>query len=198
MKHLYYLLFLVSLASCGYRYTEEESFSEKGPSISVGYIQGDYDAILNNELIYQLSSGSRFRCVQSGGDYTLRVVMISDEHERIGFRYDRDNPTGALEKNLLGVEDRRIAKVEVSLVESSSGKILLGPHLVSASADYDYTDPGSPRDLLFARKLPIIQFSLGQLDSYEGAYDGSARPLFRSLAQKIVMGLNRKLPEISS
>lgn len=190
------LLLLLSLSACGYHYScEEEGFFEKGPTVTIGYIKGDPDAVLNNALVHELSCASQFRCVQSGGRLLLQVTVLSDEHERIGFRYDRDNARGSLEKNLLGVEERRSVKAEVSLVESSSGKVVLGPYVVASAADYDYTDPGSPRDLLFAHKLPVIQFSLGQLDSYEGAYDDAARPAFQRLAQKIVTGLNRKYSE---
>ncbi|MES2199179.1 MAG: hypothetical protein V4489_03315 [Chlamydiota bacterium] len=187
------LLFLTSC--CGYHYSSQE---ESAQTISVPYILGDPDALLNNELVYQLSSSGEFSCLQSGGDFILQVVIASDTHERIGFRYDRDNPSGSLEKNILGVEDCRSIIAMVSLIERSSGKVILGPSEVRASVDYDYTDPGSPRDLLFAKSQPIMPFSLGQLDSYEGAHDDAARPLFRQLSKKIVMGLVSKLSDISS
>lgn len=189
------LIALLLFSSCGYRYSPKES-SESDLTISVPYISGDPDALLNNELIYQLSASGEFSPVQSDGDLILQVVLVSDTHERIGFRYDRDNPSGSLEKNLLGVEGCRIVIAEVSLIERGSGKVILGPSEVRASVDYDYTDPGSPRDLLFAKTQPIMPFSLGQLDSQEGAHDDAARPLFRQLSQKIVVGLVSKLPDI--
>lgn len=195
MKSPIGLLFLLLCSSCGYHYNSYEG--DKNPlSISVPYVQGDSDSLFNSELIYQLSCSQEFSYVQSGGDLILKVKFLSDVHDRIGFRYDRDNPKGTLEKNLLGVEDRRIVVAEVSLLDAVSGRVLLEPTQVTAFADYDYTDPGSPRDLLFAKEQPIIKFSLGQLDSAEGAHDDASRPLFRKLSQKIVMGLLNKLPEI--
>ena len=195
MKSSIGLLFLLLSSSCGYHYRPYEG--ERAPlSVSVPYIQGDPDSLFNGELIYQLSCSQEFSYVQSGGDLTLKVKFLSDTHDRIGFRYDRDNPKGTLEKNLLGVEDRRTIIAEVSLLDSVSGKVLLEPTKVTAFTDYDYTDPGSPRDLLFSKEKPIIKFSLGQLDSSEGAHDDASRPLFRRLSQKIVMGLLNKLPEI--
>jgi hypothetical protein len=190
------VLVLLLLSSCGYRYSSTEG--ESARTISVPYISGDPDAILNNELVYQLSASGEFSCVQSGGDLVLQVVLLSDTQERIGFRYDRDNPSGSLEKNLLGVEDCRSVVAMVSVLERGSGKPIIGPSEVRASVDYDYTDPGSPRDLLFAKSQPIMPFSLGQLDSREGAHDDAARPLFWQLSQKIVIGLLSKLPDISS
>ena len=202
MRQSLYLLTAVILSSCEYRYTSEDSVvSSNAVRVTVPYIPGDADAIFNNELVYQMSASGHFLCVPSDGDYILRTVILSDTKSRIGFRYDRDNVLGSLEKNLLGVEDRRSIKVEITFKEAGSGKIVFGPVEVSSDADYDYTDPGSPRDLLFTsssgNSLPIMQFSLGQLDSYEGAYDSVSRTLFRKLAEKITEGLIQKLLEIS-
>lgn len=187
------LFLLMALCSCGYRSSFSEEEMGETRTISIPYISGDPEALLNNELVYQLSASGRFSCVQSHGDLTLQVTLQSDSEERIGFRYDRDNPSGDLEKNLLGVENRRIVFAQISLIENGSGKVLVGPCEVEASVEYDYTDPGSPRDLLFAEKQAIMPFSLGQLDSAEGAHDDSARPLYRKLSQKIVTGLVSKL-----
>ncbi len=191
------ILWLVICSSCGYRYNSFDD-SEGAVTLSVPYITGDPDGILTGELIYQLGASGEFSCVRSGAEYALQVVLLSDTHERIGFRYDRDNTSGRIEKNLLGVEDCRRVIAEVSLVDCATGKIVIGPSEVQASVDFDYTDPGSPKDLLFKSSEPIMPFSLGQLDSQEGAYDDSARALFKQLSSKIVAGLLSRLPEISS
>jgi len=188
MRRVFYLFATVGLSSCGYHYSAQEGDSSRSYCLTVPYIPGDSDAALNNELVYQLSASGHFRCVRSGGDYILRSKIISDTKSRIGFRYDRDNSTGAIEKNLLGVEDRRAVTAEVSLLDTRTGNIVAGPFEVSSNVDYDYIDPGSPKDLLFKNR-PIIQFSVGQLDSYEGAYDDTARLIFRKLAEKITAGL---------
>jgi hypothetical protein len=198
VKQWFYLAAAILLSSCGYRYSPEDSELSNGPvSISVPYIPGDADAIFNNELVYQLGASGQFVCVSSGGDYVLQTKIISDTQSRIGFRYDRDNVEGSLEKNLLGVEDRRVVKAEIVFIEAASGKILMGPVEVSSDVDYDYTDPGSPRDLLFnspsGSSMSIMQFSLGQLDSYEGAYDSASKGVYRKLAEKITEGLIQKL-----
>lgn len=173
-------------SGCGYRYAGMDG---DPITISVPYIPGDVDGQLTNELVYQLGTSGYFVCTQTGGEYSLQVEILSDAEERIGFRYDRDNPSGKREKNLLGVEDRRTITAQVTLVQRVSDKEVVGPCEVTASVEYDYTDPGSPQDLLFAKKEPIMPFSLGQLDSQEGAHDDAARPLFRKLALQIVAGL---------
>ncbi len=202
MRQSLYLLCAIFLSSCGYRYTAEEAVISTGSiSVSVPYIPGDVDAIFNNELVYQLGASGHFLCVPTGGDYILQAKILSDTQSRIGFRYDRDNVKGSLEKNLLGVEDRRAIKAEITFIEVVSGKIVIGPVEVSSDVDYDYTDPGSPRDLLFnsssGSSMSIMQFSLGQLDSYEGANDSTSRGVFRKLAGKITEGLIQKLLESS-
>lgn len=180
---------LAILSGCGYHYAGQEQSSAGAVLIQIPYIAGDPEASLNNELVYQCTASGEFTCVQSGGDLIVQVEILKDEHDRIGFRYDRDNAKGHLEKNLLGVEDRRFIVAKVFVVDAVSGRHILEPKTVYASIDYDYTDPGSPRDLLFGQSVPMIQFSLGQLDSREGSHDAAARPLFQKLAQKIVTEL---------
>ncbi len=193
----YCIIFLLLLCSCGYRYKEGDPLEGSGAiSLMVPYISGDSEALFNNELAYSLSTSGQFHVVQSGGALLLKVEIVSDTHDRIGFRYDRDNPGAHLEKNLLGVEARRTLVVAISLLDGVSGRILFGPEKVKSYVDYDYTDPGSPRDLLFSKKEPIMPFSLGQLDSAEGAYDAAAKPIFRKISHKIVEGLLHKLPDI--
>jgi hypothetical protein len=192
MRFVIFIVGSLMLSSCGYHYAEQED-SGKVYTVTVPYISGDSDAILNNALVYQLGSSGRFRCVQSGGEYILQATFLSDNQSRIDFRYDRDNVTGSLEKNLLGVEDRRTVLIRASLVDAQSKKVIVGPFEVSSDVEYDYIDPGSPLDLLFTNASgsseSIIQFSLGQLDSSEGAFDDSSKLLFERLAEKVTEGL---------
>lgn len=186
-------------ASCGYHYALQEE-SGKCSTITVPYIEGDFDATLNNALVYQLSASGGFACVQSGGDFTLKIQILSDEKTRIGFRYDRDNVEGVREKNLLGAEDRRFIIVQVSLFKEGETQSIIDPFKISAFADYDYIDPGSPQDLLYTPSTgpsqSIIQFSLGQLDSYEGASDDASSLVFKKIAEKIVQSLLYKIAEL--
>jgi hypothetical protein len=82
----------------------------------------------------------------------------------------------------------------------AGGEEVIQPFEVSAFVDYDYTDPGSPQDLMFRpaskNAESIMQFSLGQLDSYEGASDDASSLVFRKLAEKIADQLVWKLAEL--
>ncbi|MGL5263897.1 MAG: hypothetical protein ACRDAI_04895, partial [Candidatus Rhabdochlamydia sp.] len=68
-----------------------------------------------------------------------------------------------------------------------------GPFQVKANADFDCINFDSLADV--AVVLPgqkpqrMIDFSLGQLDSVEGAHDDSAQVVYKILARKIVEGL---------
>ncbi|MBS0605334.1 MAG: hypothetical protein KF898_02520 [Parachlamydiales bacterium] len=184
--------FLLLIAGCGYRFQEEKP-SEGPVTISVPYIRGDIEGQLNTELVRVLSNDPHFEYRQNGGMVVLEVAVVNDGDERIGYRYDRNPSTGKRRQNIVGTENRRNLTVEVKLIDSYTEETIIGPVHVKARADYDYVDPNSVRDLTFTNSAgktqTVINFSLGQLDSTEGAHDDAAVPIYRQLAQKIVDGI---------
>ncbi len=187
---LLFLLFL--LTSCGYHY--QTSDAQSGAiSISVPYISGDEEGQLNDAIVRKIAEDPRFEYRRSDGAMTLVIAVISDGNDRIGYRYDRVPTTGKRRKNIVATENRRTLKAEVKLIETYSQEVILGPAVISAYADYDYVDSNSIVDLTFSppdgRPQTVLDFSLGQLDSIEGARDGTGTPVYRSLAQKIIDGL---------
>ena len=68
--------------------------------------------------------------------------------------------------------------MEVSLVESSTGNVIVGPTKLSAAIDYDY-DFDDIRD-------DSIEFSMGQLNFVENARMAAKPSLNRVIAQRIV------------
>lgn len=186
------VLCLFLLSGCGYHFegTEKQASTV---TISVPYIKGDPEGELNKELIHALSSSGQFDCVHSGGMFILEAAIIADSDSRIGYRFDRNPTTGKLRDNIIGTENRRALSIEVKLINAYTQEIVAGPQLITAHADYDYVDSNSVRDLTFVgphgSAQTVIQFSLGQLDSVEGAHDDSAKPIYQILAQKIVDGL---------
>jgi hypothetical protein len=182
---------LLLFSSCGYHMDGSEDF-EGRRTVTVPYVVGDSAGQLTNELIRQLSVSGVFECVQNSGQYILKVIVFSDGSDRIGFRYDRKND-GKLKKNLMPVEGRRTISAEVTLVNSATEEIEIGPVIVTADADYDYIDSNDLYEVAMVNSKGKVQstisFSLGQLDSIEGAQDDVAVPLYRHLAQKIVDGI---------
>jgi len=182
-------------SSCGYHFTPS-TYEGESVSISIPYIQGDPEALFNNELANVFSSSGRFTCVQSGGDLMLQVVILSDANNRVGYRYDRDTVTGARKPNILSIENRRNLTTQVTLYDAHSGEVLFGPVPIKASVDYDYVDYGSPDDLSTTTPygtFPTIRYSYGQLNTVEGAHDDASPNLYRRISQKIVQSVINKL-----
>jgi hypothetical protein len=100
-----------------------------------------------------------------------------------------------VQHNILSTENRRNTAAEVSLYRALEEEPILGPVVVTASADYDFIDVSTLRELAFmgpSGKLEkVIDFSEGQLDSVEGAQDNVMDPLFQDLAKKIAAVLQK-------
>lgn len=186
----------LSLCACGYHY-EQATAEGSTVSISVPYIKGDPEGKLNAELIKALSSTGQFECVQSGGEWVLEASIVADSDDRIGYRFDRDPTTGHLRDNIVGTENRQTLTAVVSVVDANTREMIVGPEVVKASADYDYVDSNSIRDLTFLTPngtfARVLDFSLGQLDSVEGAHDDSTVVAYRVLAQRITDGFLAKV-----
>jgi hypothetical protein len=186
------LLFLLA-TSCGYHYRDKE---EK-LALTVPFVKGDIDGKLTDAVIQALSSSGSFTYQGEGGGLLLNIILLSDTDERVGYRYDRNPTTGKRRKNIIGTENRETVNVEVTLTHAATQEVLFGPRLISASAEYDYVDSNSIKDLTFiqpdGKATTVIEFSLGQLDSIEGAHDDARTPIFRKLAQKLVDELREQL-----
>ncbi len=186
------IVILLVLAGCHYRF-EDQVCEERRVSLTIPYVQGDTDGMLTDELTRQCAQSGLFECVQNGGEYTLKVKMIADSNNRIGYRYDRNAQTGQVKKNLIPVEYRRSVLAEVTFIRSCSEEVIFGPEAIFADGEFDSVNPSVLDDLTFVNPLgireKIIQFSLGQLDSEEGGTDNVRVPLYRQLAQSIVDGM---------
>jgi hypothetical protein len=162
-------------------------------TISVAYIKGDLEGHLNTELVRALSNSGCFDCVQNGGELSLEASIIDDGDDRIGYRFDRNPNTGELRDNIIGTENRRTITAVVTLIDTYTNAVVLGPQTVKAHTDYDYVDSNSIRDLTFITMngvpVKVLDFSLGQLDSVDGAHDDTSMLIYKYLAQKIVDGL---------
>ena len=182
------LLLALYLTSCGY-HVEGHRPSLSGETLSVPYIQGDEEGKLTAEIMRQLASAGIFQPVDTGGNFILHAKILEDTDSRIGFRYDREVATDKLLSNLIGVENRRSLAVAVTLIRASTEEVVCGPETLRVFATYDYVNSDSIRDLTFTNsrgeREKVIRFSLGQLDTVEGAHDSASSPLFRELAYKI-------------
>ena len=196
MKILSTLLAVALLTSCGYSTrsaSSENISSNSNTTISIPYVIGDIDGSLTSAITQAVAETGHFKCVNTGGDLDLLVRVTSQKEDLIGFRFDRLGPGGTLQDRLEPVERRRFITVEVSLVDNASGKILIEKETVKAHEDYDYVDSHSINDLSFltptGSRISTLEFSLGQLDSVQGAQDNAAIPLFQKIGEQIAYAL---------
>jgi outer membrane lipopolysaccharide assembly protein LptE/RlpB len=190
---IFFVIGILILSGCGYHFEGATETEGRAVTISVPYIKGDPDGMLGMELVRALTSSGQFDCVQTGGMLILEAAIIAEGDDRIGFRFDRNPTTGSLRDNIVGTENRLTVSAEVKLIDAYTNEVLIGPQIVKAYADYDYVDSNSIRDLTFftpnGTPEKVLDFSLGQLDSVEGAHDDSFAVIYRHLAQKIIDGI---------
>lgn len=146
-------------------------------------------------MISELNRTGLYEYVSSNGEVELKVALVGHSDEIIGFRYDRTEKKGRIELNLMATENRSHVAAEVSLFRASEDQPILGPIVVTASAEYDYIDVNSLRELAFTnsqgKREKVIDFSQGQLDSIEGAHDNALAPTYDALAKKIAAVIQR-------
>ncbi len=171
-----FALVVMSFASCGYHAGHGGKIQAQGRTVCVPYIRGDLTGHATAALVHQLSTQGTLRYAKESGDFLLKVELIDERTEHVGFRYQVDK-TGALEDEVVAAEDRLSVLAKVWLIDNRNDEILLGPELISAGVDYDYqTDP---------IRSNLTQFSAGQFDVFETAEDVALHALYNRLAQKI-------------
>lgn len=200
MKHnrslflsLRYLL-LLSLPSCGYHTISPED----RVTLSIPYVRGDEEGFLTSAVISEMNRTGLYDYVNAGGELELKIALVGNNEEVIGFRYDRSEKKGHIKQNLLATENRRHVAAEITLYRASEDQPILGPIVVTASAEFDYIDVSTLRELAFitpsGKREKVIDFSEGQLDSIEGAQDNVLSPLYDDLAKKIAAVVQKAFP----
>lgn len=186
LKNIFiFFLFSLLLSSCAYHLKQAQEIK----SLNVHYIYGDTDGLLTKELIYQISSSGAFDYKTTNSDYTLKVSIDNLSNDQIGFRYDRHND-GSLKKFLMPTESRQKITASVSIISEKNDKVVFGPKIITADVDYDYVEQDSLKDLSFINakniRVPVLPFSVGQMESINAATEAALIPLYRILSQKIV------------
>jgi hypothetical protein len=184
-------MLLLVLPSCGYQAIS----SQDRPTISIPYVRGDEEGCLTSAVISEVNRAGLYHYVSTGGELELKIALVGNHEEVIGYRYDRTEKKGRLEQNLLATENRRHVAAEVTLYRAAEDQPILGPIVVTASAEFDYVDASTVRELAFitpgGKREKVIDFSEGQLDSVEGAQDNVLAPLYDDLAKKIAAAVQK-------
>lgn len=167
---------LLLLTSCGYQFGDG-GFASKYQTISVPFIEGDWNGDLTTTLIQQIAQSGCYTYCRDNGALILEVELVEFTDENVGFRYDRKKD-GKVKNSIIPVETRIKTTAEVQLVEAASGCVILGPVLINASVDFDHD--------YYSSRNGVNIFSLGQLSDYDAAYDAMYHPLNVVLSRKIV------------
>ena len=143
----------------------------------------------SDEIIRKVSESTHLNFCNNQGDYSLKIQLVSLNHETIGYRKDQEKDF-TLRDNIIASEGRYKAVACVSLIDNKTCKVCFGPTEVSSYVNYDYVDENSLQDLSFidenGQRVTVLDFSIGQLESEESARFAAEDPLFKSLAEKIV------------
>jgi len=183
------IVFLFS--SCGYQLRNQEATSQN--SINIPYVKGDKDGNLTNALVLEVGKSGKYRYQISDSDYTLKCEIVSNSNSNIGYEYrTKDKDTQRLNR-LIPDEARRTVVAIVTIVDNKTQTAIFGPSKFQAATDYNFTNPDSYNNLTLVdgadARDTVLDFSLGQLDSQEGAQSASSTPAYSVLAEKIVQAL---------
>lgn len=186
------LSLILTMFSCGY-HRSEVSFFQKYQSIDVPYIQGDLDGRLTSSVIEALSSSSKIAYNPYDPDLILKIEIIQNKEVTVGYQYDIRQSNDELINRLIPNEGKRVISVKVQVVDADQGSVLFGPFEMEAEGDFDFVNFDNYKDLTFVDQkgvtVPVLQFSLGQLDAKEGAKEAALNATCKKLASKIVVSM---------
>ncbi len=181
-------ILVLLLSGCGYR--AQGTCDNTGMAfVAIPLIPEDDDGVLRNALARAISETGRYRYSSESATYELLIKFENNYTDTIGYEWDVNAATGAEVKRLYPDEGRKTVVVLVTLQDSKTKEKVLEPFKVSVQANYDFVNPVALKDIEFrdfmGREQTTLQYSLGQLDSEEGARSEVSGPLFQDLANRI-------------
>lgn len=180
LRYAMFLSLLWLTVACGYRWGQGSAISEYR-TISIPYVEGDWDGNLTAAVIKHMGQSGSLRYCDSGGALLLKIRIVDDYDENIGFRYDRSRK-GHFKRRIVPDEMRVTYVAEVSVIEVATGDLLMGPVRISADIEFDHD--------YYSSRNGVNVFSLGQLTDVDEARDAAQHPLNEELARKIVDYVN--------
>jgi hypothetical protein len=182
-KNLRFLFLSLLTTSCGWHLSNEFS-QEQQLSISVPYVYGDHDGALTTALVSEIEKQGSFSYAQEGGQFTLNVELVDSRSDNIGFRYDPKKLENGKRKTIPS-ETRRKVLAKVTVVDSLSQKVCMGPSYILGSTEFDHE--------YYNLSHNINRFSLGQLTDIDTTYDVVSIPLYRALSRDIAAYLENNV-----
>jgi|GEM_PF-1886988 len=186
LKTAFLLPLVVSLfSSCGWHLAPG---MKKGDQIAIQipYVEGDHKGTLTSSLVSSLEKEGSFR-VRDSAHLILKVRLTDSKHENIGFRH-KPKSLGEPGVKIIPDETRIKLLAEISVVDATSGRIILGPKNIIASVEFDHQN--------YSIRQDINSSSLGQLSDIDTTYDVIDIPLHRNMAHQISTYLSNHWQEI--
>ncbi|MCH9621232.1 MAG: hypothetical protein S4CHLAM20_06500 [Chlamydiia bacterium] len=193
-RYLTFIAMSLLMVSCNYK---SSSLCLNGQDVietSIPVIKKDPNGYLRNYLAREMSYSNSLYYKDRRAKYNLLVSITEDRNSKITFMWDRDPVTGRDLKVFYPSEGMREVVAKVELVDAATGEKVIEPFFLNESVDYDFVNPTVRSAVEFPSTTgtqSVLQFSLGQLDSEEGAQDASYNPVYEKLAKKIVTRLAR-------
>jgi hypothetical protein len=177
-----YFILLVFLLGCNYRLVT----TDNQPKVEVTF-KGPYSSpVLEEELAIALKRATGMQLVATGGRYQIEIDVDSFRKDNIGYLYDREPLTSQLINRLFPNEGRVTLGAKISIVDKHQlNRMIEHMHLL-ATSDYDFTNPNTLRDTLYDNQ-PLVEYSLGQFDSEDGAFDVASDLVQKKLAKQLAL-----------
>jgi hypothetical protein len=191
MKNIFlFLVGLLFLSSCKYKTAGLHLGNDSIVEISIPVIKQDPSGILRNALAKEISLNKTLRYKTSKAKYQLKVNIEEDNDSTICYMWDR-NPANNQRLNVFyNTEGKKEVIAKTELVNAKTGEVVVGPYYLNASVIYDFVNPTVEATLAFqeptGENVSMLQYSLGQLDSEEGAQEEAYSPAYKLMAEKII------------
>jgi hypothetical protein len=184
---------LIFLAGCGYHHYPTSAQYK----FDVPFIKGDKDGQLTASVIKSLSKSPFLQYDPSQPQILITANIDSAEAEQIGYQYRMKDNDSEVQDRLVPNEGRRsvIVTFQIKTPQDSEPYKMV----VEGNSDYDFVDPDSFKALAFnapnGELVTVLAFSLGQLDSEEGAKLASFSPCYGQVAAKFSERLSRYISQ---
>lgn len=186
-------LLLVTLSSCRYKSAGLKLGNDSIVEMTIPVIKKDPNGALRNALARQIASNRSLYYKTSKAKYELRVSVVEDKDSVICYMWDRNPSNNERLDVFYNTEGKKEVIAKTELVNAKSGEVVVGPYYLNASVIFDFVNPTVASTLSFQEpigtEVSALQYSLGQLDSEEGAKEEAYNPAFNLLAEKIVSAL---------
>lgn len=113
---------------------------------------------------------------------------MDNSSDHIGYKYDSKSD-GTLTDRLIPIEGRSFLSLEIRLLDANNQSLVLGPFKVRSDTDFDFVNSDAFRDLAFSpnanQTQSVLNFSFGQLDSWQDAEKVSKTNLNQKIAKQV-------------